>query len=159
MRIESKPFELSPGFEAETKQITHAVVRLLTNLERELLEISVDVQATAKLKRKDSTASQQDAAILVAAMGLDEAALDPFIKSRIWQRLYDKEFFIASVSAFIFDDGVRIDDRDTIRRYCGMMIETDEDWITYQREELRRTHVQPRPKIKCPNCATEFERA
>jgi hypothetical protein len=34
-RIVSKPFTLSPGFEAEGAKITQAVVRLLTNNEEE----------------------------------------------------------------------------------------------------------------------------
>jgi hypothetical protein len=152
MRITSDPFELQPGFEASGKQYTQAVVRLLTNNERSLADAAIRAKTAAELRSTQDRVKKEAG----AAQGTE---LDTLLSFTIGQKVEQQHLFVLQIHAFIAADRTRVEDREQIEKFVGLLIETDEEEIIFQVEELRRRYQRPhfRPKHKCPDCSAEVE--
>lgn len=155
MRIVSKPFNLSPGFEAEGKTITQATVRLLTNNEEESAGTAIRGKQLAELKAAEAQLRQVNAAAAINP-GAPPPELDLVQKITINQRAENRYLLMLQTESFITDEGVVIADRDKIERYFGLLIKTDWDAIRLEQEALENSLRRDdfRTRYKCPNCET-----
>jgi hypothetical protein len=145
-RKTSPPFELSPGFDAEGQEITHASVRMLTNVEREIAKTTSRSKAAAEIKAAQSQLPKGE-------------ELDPIMKFAIMQGVEKQEFFVWNIHAFITREGAIIEDRGKITQYRGLLLETDEEIIADEQEALVNIYRRPkfRPKHKCDKCGSDVE--
>ncbi len=150
-RFTSDPFNLSPGFEAEGKQITQAVVRLLTNNEREIASTAIRGKQLQEIKLAESQLRQANAS---AKSNAQPEELNVVQSVAISQRIERKHLTILAIECFITDSGARIDDRTKIEQYYGLLLETDEETIAAEQEALVNKYRREdfRIKYKCPAC-------
>jgi hypothetical protein len=121
---------------------------MLTNAERRIVDTAIRAKTDSEI-----------ASIKNAKKGDKEAQAvgDAVLAYTVGQKVERLHLFVEQIHSFITDDGTIIEDRKSIERCVGLLLEPDEEEIAYQQEELKRTyrHSHFRQPHTCPECGYE----